>query len=377
MRKIFFLIICIGLMTCKKIDIVMNDPNNPNNGQTGQVQPIFQINGTLGNNPLKIIAGQNNIEMATDFSAAKLQLVNLTGIFKSKNCTANCKGSFRFNIRQNNQLIPNPGSNQNLKGTYVYYLGIRDSLKVSTKNTSTLSSSSTAKYSYVWTVNDRSISDNESVIFNFNPDNITKVCLNIKHPDGSKASQCQVMSFTNLDSATAFKVDLKNEKSNSNWVLTPLIFGAGPFKYQWDGQPVKDAGQLEYEDAKGFTGCLTVTDRYGNTANTCVDISSGGKIKSKANFDMYTDQASLLAWLQFSTVDLTYIDDNGLEWNTNASKQTLSSYFNIVEDVAFDKNDKGQNTRKLKIDFNSVLVNKNGQTMPVKANGVIAVAVPN
>ena len=73
---------------------------------------------------------------------------------------------------------------------------------------------------------------------------------------------------------------------------------------------------------------------------------------------MYTDQASLLAWLQFSTVDLTYIDDNGLEWNTNASKQTLSSYFNIVEDVAFDKNDKGQNTRKLKIDFNSVLVNK-------------------
>ncbi len=368
MKKYFvlFILSCM-LTTCEKIELPIQMVGKP---------PIFELTGTIGNKPLKLAAGLNNLELQTGFEIAPLNVVILKGELNTKGCGTGCKGSLALAIRQNLFEFRSIANKKIVVDRKPYYSNQRDSFVMTSVNRSVLTSGSSAKYKYKWTLNDKEYSEDEKIALSVTPIAPYRVCLAITHPDGSEANQCQVVDFNLLDSFPGLKVSIEPLlNQNKTWTLQAKVRGVGPFKYMWNNV-VSDNANLEVDLKKATKHCLIVTDVKGHKASVCLDLHTEAKIRTKADFDLNYEASTLRSWTQYNTVELHYIDDQGVVWNTINPNQPGSSVFEILEEAPYEMNAQNQPTRKIKIKLNALLYSRNLAPRTINATGFMAVAVP-
>ncbi len=363
MKYFFYFFFLILLTTCEPIPLPIHMPTSP----------IFEMIGTVGNKPLNLAAGVNELELTTNVEPAPLQVVIHRGELHTKNCTSLCKGSLKLALRQNRSESKNISI-----GRKFYYNPVKDSLSVSAINTSVLKNENASKYTYIWTVNGKEVSKKEVLSFNIQPSSLGTVCLFVNHPNGNEASQCQIIDFNLLDSFPGLKVSIEPSiNANKNGQLKAIVKGAGPFKFLWNSKISSDKDLLELDLKKESHHCVEVKDRFGNKASACIDLKPEAKVKSQVDFELKYDQPKIRDWAQYNSVELTYVDDQAIEWTTSGSIQPSSSSFEILTVEPFEANSLQQSTKKIKIVFDALFFNRNKSTLQIKAKGTMALALPN
>lgn len=366
MKGVLFLMICMVMTTCNTIEIPLE--------MDSKVKPVFEITGTLGTKSIDLAAGKDNFVLSTSFERLNFQVVQLSGVLRSKVCDASCKPSLKFNLRQNINELNNQGNRSIMTGRRSYYKLERDSLLLKSNNLSRFSNSTTAKIQYTWIVNDKKNSTDENIeIVNNGMD--SKICLNLFHPDGSTASNCQILNFNPFDSLPGLKVNLESSANNKIQRLEAKVTGKGPFKFIWEGNSKSTDPFLEW-DGKQTSQCVTVIDINGNMATDCVALNPEGKVKLKSQFLIEYNLGRILEIAQFNTVELFYIDTDGTVWATSARNQSSNSIFEILEDSQYELNEKSQPTRKLKIRMDGLMFNTKGESATLRLDGTIGVALP-
>ena len=350
-------------LTCNKIELPLNPIETP----------IFEMKATFGNQPVNLAAGIDGLELDTRFFAENLDVLILQGELKKKNCIPPCPTSLRVSLRQDHrEFLANSGAGLSPGRRTIYHEG-RDSFLVHAKSFSQLSNN--GRYDYKWTVNEKKVADKEVVSFPFNPQIKNTVCLYVSHPDGSNASQCQVIDYSLKDSFPGLKVSIEPQYNQTRgWTLVPKIRGTGPFKFKWDNKSADPV--LELDPKQASSHCITVLDARGNAASACVDFNPEGKIKCRADFDLTADVARLKEWTQFNTADMVFVNDRGERFLSSVMTQPSNATFEILEVTPFEENALQQPTRKLRIRFDLMLYGANKTAMPFKGSGTIAVAYP-
>lgn len=352
-------------VTCNKIELPLNPAETP----------IFEMKATFGNQAVNLAAGVDGLELDTRFISENLDVLILQGELKKKNCNPPCPTSLRLSLRQNRQdFLGNSGIGLN-PGRRPFYREARDSFIVHGKSLSQLPNSGSGRYDFGWTLNDKKVADKEIVSFPFNPQIKNTVCLYVSHPDGSKASQCQVIDYSVKDSFPGLKVSIEPQyNSNRGWTLVPKVRGLGPFKYKWDNKSADAVQELDPKQASSH--CVTVQDARGNTASACVDFNPEGKVKCRADFELTADISRLNQWTQYNTTEIVFVNEGGQKYLSSLMPQPASSVFEILESAPFEENAQQQPTRKLKIHFDLLLFGPDRTAIPFKGTGTIAVAHP-
>lgn len=365
MKRIVFSVFSLLMTTCQTIEIPID--------MDSKEKPVFEITGTLGNKAIGLAAGKDNFVLSTSFENLKFQVLQLTGNLKAQSCDLNCKPALRLNIRQhanefNSRPIKAIGT-----GKRSFYKFERDSILIKSDNQSTLSNTSNAKLQYAWTVNDKKHSTEENIIL-VNNGLDSKICLTTSHPDGGSATNCQIVDFTPFDSLPGLRVNLVSRTENKMQKLAVIVNGKGPFKYSWDGNKSTDSN-IDW-DGKQTNQCVTVIDVNGNKATDCIVLTPEGRIKLKSEFKIEYESRRILEIAQFNTVELHYIDTDGVVWSSSIKEQHPGAVFEIVDEMPYDFNDKGQPTRKLKIKMDCSMFTAKGESSNLKLTGTMGVAIP-
>jgi len=338
--------------------------------------PIFEVKAVIGSQNFNLAAGRENVILDTRFQQEELGVLKLIGELKKKDCVPPCPSSLRITLRQNNREFMSSPNRSIKTGRRTFFLTSVDSLLVQSKNTSVFSNTGGAsRYSFVWTVNDKKITDKENISLRLNPLVRNNVCMHITHPEGSNASQCQAVDYNLADSFPGLKVNLVAKNiANKGWMLVSETTGTGPFKYSWNNKSAESSIELDIK--KQSSACVTVTDPRGNKASACADFNPEAKIRSLANFDLMYDQSRLKEFTQFNTVEVLFIDDQGFVFSSSGQLQPATSFFEILEESPYEENDQKQATKKLKLNFDLILYGNNKPKMTFKGGGSIAVAYP-
>jgi len=338
--------------------------------------PIFEVNAVIGTQNFNLAAGRENVILDTRFQQAELGVLKLIGELKKKECIPPCPSSLRITLRQNNREFLSNSSRSIKTGRRPFFFIAEDSLLVQSKNTSVFSNTGGAsRYSILWTLNDKKITDKENISLRLNPLVRNNVCMHITHPEGSNASQCQAIDYNLADSFPGLKVNLvARNVANKGWMLLSETTGTGPFKYSWSNKSAESTIELDIK--KQTNACVTVTDPRGNTASACADFNPEGKIRSLANFDLMYDQSRLKEFTQFNTVEVHFTDDQGFAFSSSGQLQPGTSFFEILEETPYEENDQKQATKKLKLNFDLILYGNTKPKIIFKGGGNIAVAYP-
>jgi len=365
MKRTLFSLFCLLTATCQTIEIPVD--------MVGKEKPVFELNGTIGNKSIGLAAGKDNFVLSTSFENLKFQVLQLTGNLRAQSCDMNCKPALKLHIRQHaNEFSSRPIKSVGI-GRRPFYKFERDSILLKSKNQSTLFNTTNAKFQYLWTVNDKKNSTDENITL-VNNGSDSKICLTVSHSDGSSATNCQLVDFNPFDSVPGLRANLVLRTENKIQRLGVVVNGKGPFKYNWDGNKSTDP-YIEL-DGKQTSQCVTVIDINGNKATDCVVLNPDGKIKLKSEFKIEYESRRILEIAQFNTVEFLYIDTDGVLWSSSSREQQPGSIFEILDESAYDLNDKGQPTRKLKIKIDCSMFTPKGESSNLKLTGTIGVAIP-
>jgi len=365
MKNTWIIFCILFYLSCNKIELPIKIAE----------APIFEVKAVLGTQALNLAAGKENVILDTRFQQDELNVLKLIGELKKKDCVPPCPSSLRITLRQNNREFTANPTRSIKTGRRAFFNAPTDSFLIHTKNTSILSNTGMAKYNFSWTVNDKKFTERENLSININPLVRNNVCMYVSHPDGSNASQCQAVDYNLADSFPGLKVNIVPQNvSNRGWVLVPVISGIGPFKYTWNNKSSDPSIELDLKQPS--SNCLTVVDSRGNMASSCIDINPEAKIKCQANFDLNYDQSRLKEFIQFNSVEIIYVDDQGFRYASSSQVQPTASFFEILEESPYEDNDLKQATKKLKLNFDLYLYGNNRPRMTFKGAGSIAVAYP-
>ncbi|MEP7267777.1 MAG: hypothetical protein ABI844_09125 [Saprospiraceae bacterium] len=366
MKSSYFILLILFFIACTTVELPIDM------GQ--EAKPIFELTGTINNKPITFTAGIENKILSTDLLKRTYQVIELKGIIRNQACNIPCNESFTLKLRENSSLFLSSGSTS-LVGTRPFYRLVPIAIGVKTMNTSILPNSANGKYLFDWTINGRQFSEKENIVYESIDEDLSTICLNITHSDGSKASQCQVIDLNLLDTFPGLKVNLLTElKSNKTWQLVPRIFGLGPFKIAWDNNNQDSVWIIDQKQASDV--CIRVYDSKSNVASECINLNPEGKIKCKSDFAVSIDRQRLRELIQYHSVEFSYIDINGKEWSTAFDSQPAISSFEILESTDYQLNDKKQNTKKLKIKLQAQLFTAQGESQIIRLAGTMGVAVP-
>jgi hypothetical protein len=125
---------------------------------------------------------------------------------------------------------------------------------------------------------------------------------------------------------------------------------------------------------------VTVTDSRGCVSEATLGFTAGmaKDTPCTSNFNFTRKFTNNLDKLQLGSTVIEVINRDGRVYRSDVFRQPSSSYFQILEITDFQDNERGQKTKKLKINLNAQLFEKSdaAQLLELKGTCVIAVAYP-
>lgn len=371
------------------------DPIDVPEPQSGT--PIFQLNATIDGDSLNWSA-ENDFFMETRFEIDSVDVHNFIGVFQEEDCQNACFPSLQLTIRDF-QITPSNQVNINqsvTEGDYSFFSNRIDTIGVSPTWTLTPTwegDSTQIPDLFNWILQDGSTFvtlGTESL--EFVAQDLNPILLDAFVDD--QICNTSVTKTIGANSAEDLQIRIAPTIIQGGSMLQIEAFVTGtnlPVTYIWNsGETTSSIFKIlndsipipEFHDV-----CLTVTSSSGNTIQKCVRITTegtpagGADIVSFCQMDFQEsfelDVQTAFDPLQFRTIILEYLDENGTTFSSANAEQPVSAFFEITDVEAFDDNENGLPTQKIDFRCRILLSDNAGQERWFEtSSSTMAIAYP-
>ncbi|GIV29348.1 MAG: hypothetical protein KatS3mg028_0414 [Bacteroidia bacterium] len=341
--------------------------------------PVFYINGTVNNQSLNISAGNDNYILLSNYQYNNnIKTYIFSGTFQKNNCT-DCKNSLTIKIADDT-IIPfgNTSHIQNLTPK-IYHYAQDSTINFSYLNAYT-NASFTGYTSYY--LNENKISSNYYFINYFILPGDYQLKLKVYQPTiGCNDSLSNDLHINRFDD---FYATFKYSQSSSSVTFTILCNNPSSTTFTinfGDGQTAVTSNTIithTYDTSFQFSPLIVKLSAKSPKNKLCefINIIQLSGLCS-ANY-YYTIKSFWTTYSYYSKIIVEYTDENGHFYSSAYAEQPIDNYFEILEIADYQKNDKNQNTKKIKarlkvrvFDINDINIYKD-----ISAETVFAVAYP-
>jgi hypothetical protein len=107
----------------------------------------------------------------------------------------------------------------------------------------------------------------------------------------------------------------------------------------------------KYDSLKTYNVCLTRS--FGGCVSTlCKTVKLGVTAPCISNFSYGNPSVDTSgAVIDLSKVEIAYVDGNGEEYNSRLQPQPAGSFFRILSEMPYQRNEKGESTRRIGVSF--------------------------
>jgi hypothetical protein len=388
MNRLFFLHLLIAgcfFAACNKIDLP----------EPVQGEPVFKAEFNLDTEEKRLEAGVGFWYMGTGFEQDPQGVYVFTGILEKRNCGQNCKESIAFHFRDvkpNQPGIPDIGQVLHL-GNYAFasidgkkLVWVYDSTQAGYRVTFDASESrfdpAAVSPQFLWEFPDSSTSVGKNVSHDFpSLDPAPEVTLSLFENNGVTCLSTQSRSI--LPAGLTCKVHIEawqGDSATTNLIAVPA--GKAPFQFAWDAVPLTTQTVTAVSLLTGITH-VTVTDKTGCVANAGLQLANAAAAYCSARFtyqvspfmQVDSQQALVPDPLQLATVVVAYTGEDGTLYRSDLAQQdSNATTFEVLSAEDYDKNEKGEKTKKLRLRFACRLASASGKVLEVK-NGLATIAV--
>jgi hypothetical protein len=361
MKKILIVVAFGGLFACSKTD-----------APTGGNDPVFMVDFTFDS--LKtIVAGKNGVYHFTDFTQEDSALFYSTNIFSNVNCPdGTCPGSLTFKF-----IDYGEHSESYFPGLYSYtlpdsFLQLHEPYEVNFNWKSNIEYPN--KVLTLFTPNPVSFDNSANTATILLPNQTFQVLLSANDDNG--LSSKVVRSFLPENPNLFPAVSILATPENDGYILHARALGPQQIStYLWSNGNDTDSIFVDSLNlGKEYT--VTVTDAIANTASAGMRNLFAANGAERVTADFFVDAYPYLDYEQTETVLIQWVDEYGLDWRSDRGIQPPGFKFEVLENTSYEPNEKGDKTRKLRVQFQCMMFGPDGQQREMSGTGVIAMARP-
>ena len=374
-KNTFFIFLTIVLFSCSADDI---DPI-----ETIYTEPVFKISGTLSQEVLDIQAGEKNFYMYTDLEIDNSEVPTFIGRFAAEagktvsgdeELTFYIKGdglmqsgimiSVEDALREGDLGYLSPSAIQGAAYRYDFF-------------STTLSSSGSGPYDFSWELSNGDTSTAADPFFIVNSDAPFSATFSATGADGVSSNYVGQVS-PNIDSDSTLLLDLSYAFGTDNDVIIE-VQNQG-LSFVWSTGETEDSiiYNISQLNTDGELITVTASNSYGATAMASVFLK-GSALAFPGGMEVFTTlfnyEVSEVATQSLGSVVIEYKKD-GVTYSSNLGEQNQSEFsINSIEEFRINEN--GFPTKKLQINFDCLLFNELGESIPIEGTGFIGVAYQN
>lgn len=318
-----------------------------------------------------VTAGKDDIYLFTDFDAS--DFVVCSGSFSEVDCpNGNCPGSLTFEFKS---LTTDPFAPDTVLHLGNYQFLGPDSTGSLIYHTVFNAVNSGGYNSFSWKINDQNAGTGPTIEVDFPDISVTPktIELTAQKTPALQSTIRRKISLTNpggnqfpglninatLDSIFNFRL----EAETSGPPYDTLVWNTG------------DSNNIIFQNFLLPFYSVVSSDSAGNPAFAAFDELTVNDLPVRtANFTYTVEQIIIPA--APGEVSIRWVDPQGILWRSDEEPQDASAYFIVSESEPYKMNEKGQKTRKMRVDFYCQLFNDAGEGRFFSGSGVIAVAYP-
>lgn len=373
----YYLIIIVWLIFL----IGCNPDSTPPIDRTGD--PIFEVAVIIDGEAKTWTAGIDNQFMYPFTTTDSNSIVHFQGNLGLSNCQ-DCPNSINFDfVQAQNFTSINTLFNDDIS----YRNTVVDIDTLNFTVAFKLDLNGIAPYIIDWDFGDGTTlsNSNQTVEHVYNNAGIYNVCVDIIDGTGCSSTLCREISTDNKFKCSV-NFQAYNEINSSNTFLYySYSAGVPPFDYQWN-IPVSQNQFQSFVVASPtifinqlFTGIATVDlmDDEGCNCSASQSVDYQSINNSCSHFFEYNSKANLdIGDLPdyFSTLNIQYIDDNGIIYQSSKGEQPNFSTIEILKIEDFEPSPDNLNTKKIELGFVCRLFDNNGNHIDI-TNGTAIIAV--
>lgn len=376
--QIYLLILCIlSLVQCKKIELP----------PPSESEPVFTFSAVIDGSPIELKAGIADYYMFTSFEKDSADVFTFIGTLRQQNCQDTCSETIRIEIRD---IAPNSGNNANIEaalrlGSYSYFQPLMPDTTVIYRTYFTAHPFSTQSndFSYQWT-----FEDSNDIVQAPNPTRdygaIGTYAVTLRCTDGLGCQSSQTQSVHISPDPSSCSVDIMGSiVQNSELQLEAfpqLNTGAGG-EIVWDN--AADSSHIALPGASGQY-CVQYLSFDQCESQACAGVHIDNDSIPNINYcttsfgyELEIDTIIETPSSQLGTVIVFYTDKSGNTYRSDKVEQNTEAYFQITAVEGFEDNEKGEKTKKLGIELQTILMDEMGNRLEIiEGVGTIGVAYP-
>lgn len=360
------LLVALLWSACQQADIPPN----------GSEDPVFTAQFQVGGQEKTLTAGLEEVYLFTAFEADALDVLVCTGTFALSDCPqADCPGSLTFAFRNDktgSNVAPDTLFALGSRSYYSQNLPVTDSIwRV------TFSTSDTLDYQlFQWNIDNNPMENGKKIVREY--------ASNTAHFANLKAFRSGALgSLTSLsvapegfpNSYPRVGISVQDSAQGGPFILTAHTFGTAVQSTSWSTGD-STTSIMESQLAASYT--VKVENIAGDTAFAALlAINPINLISKTADINYVVESITPQGDpVQLEAVAIRWIDVNGVIWKSDGMVQDSDAFFQVLESEAYDRNENGQKTRKMRVAFSCKLYNDAGASLPCVGNVILAVAYP-
>jgi PKD repeat protein len=334
------ILLLAGAVSCKKKEY-------PDSATTNDA--VFFFNGSVSDNPVSVAAGINDYYMYSSYKQDSNGVYSFTGNLRKTDCTDNCPLSLSISLRDSKQL---PMGSLTTADTFTpgdyTFADNNPEYKVTF-----LRSYNGNPASYHWDYGDGSTGDSTTHIYK--KSGAYKVSLTIKDVNGYVSSISNTVKVGLPANACRAEITALNLPNGNVVTFAQSSSGQGTLSYLWnfgDGtfSTAANPGAHTYAIAGAYPVSLRVTDANSEVTYAYYNVITQSDLASRApNFRV--GSISSIQPLNLSTASFSWTDPSGITYRSDRVTQPSSSYFKVVSVGDYSPNEKGEKTKKVKVNL--------------------------
>lgn len=329
--------------------------------------PVFMVEYSLDTTGQPITAGVDDVYLFTDFEEG--DFVVCSGSFAKTDCpNADCPGSLTFRFRSPMTDVFSPDT---VFRTGSFFFDGTGSA-ADTIYLTTFSVVPGSGYdSFSWDIDSAFAGTGASLVQVFQ-ENVPKVVrLTAQKQSGLTSTIFRTVSLTSPGALNPI-VGIDIQSDSVLYTLTAEVSGTPVSQFFWNtGDTTQEI--LQFSLAPAYS--IIAEDSAGNRAEARLQQLTPAEVPVSTAGFTYTVQPFVLP-AQPGEVSIQWIDSQGISWRSDLSTQPPDATFQVFESEPYEKNERGQVTRKMRVAFDCLLFNDAGESLPFSGSGVIAVAHP-
>lgn len=336
--------------------------------------PLFEVQfETPGTDDNVKTAGVDGIYLFTDYRIADQQVV-CSGSFAAADCpAADCPGTLTFEFKSAfiDQFAPDT-----VFHTGGYQFLYQDSSAGTSVLRTTFNAVNTSGYSnFSWRIDDEDKGTGPQIVVDYPNISVTPKYVEVmaQRPSGLQSMLGRQVSLTNPGSNPFGSVNINIFSDSLGYQLVAETAGAPYDTLFWN---TFDSDSIIFQDSLLSFYSVLMIDSNGNSAAASLAALTPNETFPVHTADFTYSVETIFIPLPSGEVAIQWIDAEGRAWRSDAGIQESTAFFVVTESTPYEKNEKGDDTRKMQVSFECRLFDANGEARDFFGSGVIAVAYP-